>query len=56
MPDLLGSRQPDISKDEQHGRTWWRLRTGGFEQAAQATDFCARLRAKGLNCFVSTAD
>jgi hypothetical protein len=56
MPDLLGSRQPDISKDQQHGRTWWRLRTGGFEQAAQATEFCGRVRAKGLNCFVSTAD
>ena len=56
MPDLLGSRQPDISKDQQHGRTWWRLRTGGFEQAAQAAEFCGRVRAKGLNCFVSTAD
>lgn len=56
MPDLLGSRQPDISKDERHGRTWWRLRTGGFEEAAQATEFCGRLRAKGLNCFVTTAD
>jgi cell division septation protein DedD len=56
MPDVLGSRQPDISKSDRPGRVWWRLRTGGFEDAAQATEFCSRLRAKGINCFVTAAD
>jgi hypothetical protein len=52
----LGSRQPDVSEDEHRGRTWWRLRISGFDGPAQATEFCVRLRAKGLDCFVTTAD
>ena len=53
MPDLLSGRQPALSKVEHDGRTYWRLRTGGFTDAAQATGFCERLRSKGATCRVA---
>ena len=53
LPDLLGARKPAFSKTEHDGHTLWRLRTGGFADAAQATTFCERLRAKGANCSVA---
>ena len=53
MPDLLGSHQPAFSKIERDGRTWWRVRTGGFSDVVQATLFCERLRAKGAGCSVA---
>jgi hypothetical protein len=53
MPDLIGHRQPAISKIEHNGRTFWRLRTGGFGDVAQATAFCERVRAKGGGCSIA---
>jgi len=53
MPDLLGGKQPAFSKVERDGRTYWRVRTGGFTDATQATLFCTRLRAKGASCSVA---
>ena len=53
MPDLLGNRQPAISKTERDGRELWRVRTGGFSDLAQATVFCERVRAKGTGCSVA---
>ena len=53
MPDLFSHRQPDFSKTERDGRTFWRVRTGGFSDAAQATMFCERVRAKGAGCSVA---
>ena len=50
MPDLLSSRQPEVSKAEHAGRTYFRLRTGGFSDIAQATAFCGQIRAKGTVC------
>ena len=50
MPDLLSSRRPEVSKAEHAGRTYFRLRTGGFNDIAEATAFCGQIRAKGTVC------
>jgi hypothetical protein len=50
MPDLLGRRQPLVQQADSHGRTYWRLRTGGFADIATATAFCQQVRAKGADC------
>ncbi len=50
LPDLLGSRSPAVSQYTHEGHIYWRLRTGGFADAAEAKFFCTELRAKGLNC------
>jgi cell division septation protein DedD len=53
VPDLLGAHKPTFSKVDRDGHSLWRVRTGGFSDSAQATSFCERLRAKGLNCSVA---
>lgn len=53
MPGLLAGKQPAVSKIEHDGHTYWRLRTGGFGDTAQATMFCMRLKAKGASCSVA---
>ncbi len=53
MPDLLGGRQPTYSRVEHDGHTFWRLRTAGFSDLAQAKAFCERVRAKGTGCAVA---
>ncbi len=50
MPDLLAGRHPVVEKAESHGKTFYRLRTGGFSDIAQATAFCEEVRAKGSGC------
>lgn len=49
-PGLLADHEPVVTRAEIGGRTYYRLRTGGFATMAQATDFCAALRAKGAAC------
>ena len=53
LPQFLVGKQPSVSKVEHDGHTYWRLRTGGFADTAQATTFCLRMRAKGASCSVA---
>lgn len=50
MPDLLGDRRPVMQRAELAGKAVWRIRTGGFADIAEATQFCTRVRAKGAGC------
>jgi hypothetical protein len=49
---LLRDRQPLITSVDIGGRTWWRVRTGGFADAAAAKGFCEQVHAKSLGCDV----
>jgi hypothetical protein len=53
MPDLMSGRQPNYSRIEREGRTFWRVRTAGFADMAEARSFCDRVRAKGAGCSVA---
>jgi hypothetical protein len=53
MPELLNGRQPTYSRTERDGRTFWRVRTTGFADVAQARSFCERVRAKNGGCSVA---
>lgn len=54
MPDLK-ARSPLITPADVNGKTWYRLRTGGFADPAAAKTFCDQARGKGLNCDVPRA-
>lgn len=49
---LLDGRPLTVSRAEFRGRAWWRVRTGGFADAAQAHAFCDHLHARGGGCSV----
>lgn len=53
MPDLLGSRAPLIVRAERDGKVFWRVRTAGFADAAEARAFCDKVKAKGGACTVA---
>jgi Flp pilus assembly protein TadD len=50
MPDLLNGRQPLFSRVERDGQTFWRVRTAGFSDLADARGFCTRVRTTGGGC------
>ncbi len=54
MPDVLGDRRPVIQHAEHDGKAIWRIRTGGFADIADATAFCAKVRAKGAGCSLAS--
>jgi hypothetical protein len=53
-PDLLGNRTPNITKTEHDGKTFWRIRTGGFTDLTQATLFCQKVKSRGGTCTVAS--
>ncbi len=54
MPELFGGKAPAISRVEHDGKTLWRVRTGGFGDAAAAKSFCAQVKAKATGCIVAS--
>jgi cell division septation protein DedD len=52
MPELIGQHRALFQKTNEAGPAPWRLRTGGFTDAAQAKAFCEKLKAKGGQCTV----
>ena len=53
LPDLLADKHPVVQRAERDGKPVWRVRTGGFTDMADATSFCARLRAKNAPCTIA---
>lgn len=52
IPDAMSGRQASIIRVERDGQVFWRLRTGGFADASEATAFCDRLHAAGAPCVI----
>ncbi len=51
--DLLGAFRPQVVRFEREGQaTLFRLRTGGFADAAAAGSFCEQVRARAVPCAV----
>ena len=54
MPDVMAAKRPVIMRAERAGKTFYRLRTGGFTDIAQATTFCTQMKAKGAACAIAS--
>jgi hypothetical protein len=54
MPSLLEGRQPVVLRYDHDGKVYYRLRTGGFVDIAQATAFCQQVRAQGNGCSLAS--
>ncbi len=52
-PTLFADRTPVILPATRDGKTFYRLRTSGFETVADATGFCQRSRAAGAACTIA---
>jgi Flp pilus assembly protein TadD len=54
LPALLTGHQPLVTRSDQAGHVFWRLRTAGFADAGAARAFCDQLRAAHAGCVVIT--
>ncbi|MHB1303653.1 MAG: SPOR domain-containing protein [Acidiphilium sp.] len=52
VPDILGGKQPVVVPGKVRGTTFYRLRLGGFASANAAAGFCARLKSRGVTCYI----
>lgn len=46
----FGGKQQVIQEHVKNGRTFWRLRVGGFGSLGEARDFCNALKSGGTDC------
>mgnify|MGYP006282153953 CR=1 FL=1 len=51
--EVMDGKALVIQPAQSGGKTFYRLRTGGFADQGQATAFCDRVKAKGASCSVS---
>ncbi len=54
LPDLFRQHHPEVQRADRGGKTFYRLRTGGFATIASATEFCAQVRSKGAGCSIAS--
>lgn len=52
FPAVLNGHERIVVRVERNGSVFWRLRTGGFENASEARALCARLRSAGQDCIL----
>ena len=52
-PELFSSRKALVTRLDRDGKAFWRVRTGGFADIAEATRFCEQARAKGVACSIA---
>jgi cell division septation protein DedD len=52
-PALFSGKEPDIQPATVNGKTFYRLRVGGFASKAAAATFCAEVSAAGSACTVA---
>jgi cell division septation protein DedD len=52
-PALFNGKSPDIESATVNGRTFYRLRVGGFASKADAAKFCGEVSAAGNACTVA---
>ncbi|WP_415839828.1 SPOR domain-containing protein, partial [Paracoccus yeei] len=52
---LFSGKARVVQEAKSGGRTFWRLRAGGFASKDEARRFCAALIAEGVDCIPATA-
>lgn len=52
VPDILGGEKPVVVPGKVRGETFYRLRLAGFASASAAATFCARLKSRGVTCYM----
>lgn len=53
MPGLFAGRHPIFVEAQVDGRTFWRVRLGGFDSTAAAKAFCENVHAHGGACTIA---